>query len=120
MSGFVPEEEKAAFYGAADIAVFPASGGESFGIVLTEAMASGAGVVVGGDNPGYRSVLGDRPETLVDPRDTAGFASKLARLIDDEALRVEIRAAQSERVREFDITAVGPRIEALYRGTDPG
>jgi phosphatidylinositol alpha-mannosyltransferase len=115
MAGFVPEEDKAAFYGAADIAVFPATGGESFGIVLTEAMASGSGVVVGGDNPGYRSVLGDSPDVLVDPGDTAAFAATLARLIADPSLRAAIRADQEARVREFDVAVVGPKIESLYR-----
>ncbi|MFV0287474.1 MAG: glycosyltransferase family 4 protein, partial [Demequina sp.] len=47
-AGFVAEEDKAGFYADADIAVFPATGGESFGIVLVEAMASGAGVVLAG------------------------------------------------------------------------
>jgi phosphatidylinositol alpha-mannosyltransferase len=114
MSGFIPEDEKAVFYAAADIAVFPATGGESFGIVLTEAIASGAGVVVGGDNPGYRSVLGDSPDVLVDPRDTAAFAATLARLIGNPALRAAIRAEQEVRVRQFDVSVVGPKIEALY------
>ncbi len=114
MPGFVPEEEKPAFYGKADIAVFPATGGESFGIVLIEAMASGSGVVVGGDNPGYRSVLGDSPDVLVDPRDTSAFAALLARLIGDSSLRAAIRAEQEVRVRAFDIGVIGPQIEALY------
>jgi phosphatidylinositol alpha-mannosyltransferase len=114
MPGFIPEDEKANFYAAADIAVFPATGGESFGIVLTEAIACGAGVVVGGDNPGYRSVLGDSPDVLVDPRDTASFAATLARLIVDPALRATIRADQEVRVRQFDVAVVGPKIEALY------
>jgi phosphatidylinositol alpha-mannosyltransferase len=114
MWGFVAEEEKPAFYGQADIAVFPATGGESFGIVLTEAMASGSGVVIGGDNPGYRSVLGDSPDVLVDPRDTAAFAALLTRLIDDPALRASIRAEQQVRVLAFDVGVIGPQIEALY------
>jgi len=114
MPGFVAEEEKAAFYAAADIAVFPAMGGESFGIVLIEAMASGSDVVVGGDNPGYRSVLGEGADTLVRPRDRAGFAAALARLIDDAGLRATIRAEQARRVRDFDVSTVGPRIERLY------
>ena len=114
LDGFVSEEDKPAFYAAADIAVFPATGGESFGIVLIEAMASGAGVVLGGANPGYLSVLGDRPEVSVDPRDTAAFAGALCRLIEDDALRAELHAEQSERVRRFDVATVGEQILALY------
>jgi len=117
LPGFVPEEDKAAFYGAADIAVFPATGGESFGIVLTEAMASGSGVVVGGDNPGYRSVLGDSPDVLVDATDTAAFAALLERLVRDPSLRAAVRADQEARVRRFDVSVVGPQIEAFYAGS---
>ena len=120
MPGFVPEEDKAAFYASADIAVFPATGGESFGIVLTEAMASGSGVVVGGDNPGYRSVLGDSPDVLVDPGDTAAFAAMLSRLIEEPSLRASLRAEQETRVRQFDVAVVGPRIEALYGASRAG
>jgi len=58
-AGFVPEDRKAAFLAAADIAVFPSTAGESFGIVLVEAMAAGAGVVLAGHNPGYASVRFD-------------------------------------------------------------
>ena len=114
MAGFVAEQEKAAFFAAADIAVFPAMAGESFGIVLIEAMASGSDVVVGGDNPGYRSVLGDRPDVLVRARDHEAFAATLERLIASPELRAEIRAEQAVRVREFDISTVGPKVEALY------
>ncbi len=113
--GFVSEEDKPAFYADADIAVFPATGGESFGIVLIEAMASGAGVVIGGDNPGYLSVLGDRPEVSVNPRDIDAFAQSLARLIDDASLRQELHAEQATRVRQFDVRVVGEKILELYR-----
>ena len=82
-AGFVSEEDKPQFYADADIAVFPSTGGESFGIVLIEAMASGAGVVVAGANPGYLSVINDRPEVSVDARDTEAFAATLLRLIED-------------------------------------
>jgi glycosyltransferase involved in cell wall biosynthesis len=59
-------------------------------------------------------VLGDSPDVLVDPGDTAAFAAALARLIADPSLRASIRADQEARVREFDVAVVGPKIEALY------
>ena len=114
--GFVAEEAKPAYYASADIAVFPATGGESFGIVLIEAMASGAGVVLGGANPGYLSVLGDRPEVSVDARDTEAFAAALLRLIEDATLRAELHADQAERVQRFDVSVVGEQILELYAG----
>lgn len=112
--GFVSEEDKPGYYASADLAVFPATGGESFGIVLIEAMASGAGVVFGGANPGYLSVLGDRPEVSVDATDTAAFAAALTRLIEDDALRAELHAEQAERVQRFDVQTVGAQILDLY------
>lgn len=112
--GFVAEEDKAAYYAGADIAAFPATGGESFGIVLIEAMASGAGVVLGGANPGYLSVLGDRPEVSVDATDTAAFVRALTALVEDDALRTELHAEQAQRVRQFDVETVGAQILDLY------
>jgi phosphatidylinositol alpha-mannosyltransferase len=116
MPGFVSEDDKPSFLADADIAVFPATGGESFGIILVEAMAAGAGVVVGGDNPGYRSVLGDSLDVTVDPKDANAFAALLTRLATDAGLRQSIHADQSIRVQAFDIRVVGPAIEAFYLG----
>src|SRR5581483_12518242 len=48
--GFIKEEDKPSYYGSADIAVFPSYGGESFGIVLLEAMASGRAAVLAANN----------------------------------------------------------------------
>jgi phosphatidylinositol alpha-mannosyltransferase len=115
--GFVSEENKPRFYAEADLAVFPATGGESFGIVLIEAMAAGAGVVVGGDNPGYRSVLGDDAEragTLVDPRDSAAMADAITALVEDPGLRTQLHKQQAEHVRRYDIDVVGPQLLELY------
>ncbi len=115
LKGFVSEEDKPSFYADADLAVFPATGGESFGIVLIEAMASGTGVVMGGNNPGYLSVLGDQPEVAIDPRDTKAFAHSLARLIEDPLLREELHDEQAERVKRFDVAVVGKQVLELYR-----
>jgi phosphatidyl-myo-inositol alpha-mannosyltransferase len=116
MPGFVSEEDKPTFLAEADVAVFPATGGESFGIILVEAMAAGAGAVIGGDNPGYRSVLGDSPNVVVDPHDSVAFAALLSRLVTEPALRHSIGVDQKERLRAFDIEVTGPAIEAFYRG----
>jgi phosphatidylinositol alpha-mannosyltransferase len=116
LAGFVSEEDKPQFYADADIAVFPSLGGESFGIVLIEAMAAGAGVVVAGANPGYLSVINDRPEVQVDARDTEAFAATLLRLIDDADLRAELHAEQAEHVKQFDLTVVGERVLAELYG----
>jgi len=119
MPGFVSEEDKPRFLGEADIAVFPATGGESFGIVLIEAMAAGAGVVIGGDNPGYSSVLGGHPDVTFDPKDAEAFAALLTRLVGEQGLRSTLHALQHKRVRRYDVDAVGAAVEALYRGDPP-
>lgn len=112
--GFVPEEDKAKLLASADIAVFPALGGESFGIVLIEAMAAGSRVVLGGDNPGYRSVLGERPELLVNPKDSRQFAQTLVKLLTDNNLRQTVFRWQTRTVRQYDIAVVGPKLVSLY------
>ena len=109
-AGFVTEADKPQFFADADVAVFPATGGESFGIVLIEAMASGAGVVLAGANPGYLSVIGPQPEVSVDATDVQAFAAALARLITDPSLRAELHAAQQEHVKQFDLTTVGESV----------
>ncbi|WP_062302977.1 glycosyltransferase family 4 protein [Demequina subtropica] len=114
LPGFVAEEDKAAYFADADIAVFPATGGESFGIVLVEAMASGAGVVLAGANPGYLSVIGDDPRVSVDARDSNAFAAALRLLIEDSAVREELHAEQAERVQRFDVERVGAQVLEVY------
>jgi phosphatidylinositol alpha-mannosyltransferase len=113
--GFIPESQKPALLAGADVACFPSLYGESFGIVLIEAMAAGAATVLGGDNPGYRSVLGDRPELLVNPDDTAEFADRLNQLLTDKKLALEIHEWQTQTVKQYDIELVGARIEAMYQ-----
>lgn len=115
LEGFVSDEAKPGFMAAADLAVFPATGGESFGIVLTEAMAAGAGAVLGGDNPGYAWTL-DNPDAVIAPHDTNGFAARLAALVEDGKARDELHAQQAARVRDFDVSGVSQRVEALYEG----
>ncbi|MEX1995324.1 MAG: glycosyltransferase family 4 protein [Candidatus Saccharimonadales bacterium] len=112
--GFIDEADKPSYLAAADIACFPSIGGESFGIVLIEAMAAGAGVVVGGDNPGYRSVLGDRMELLVDPKDPQLFAKRLKKLLENIQLARELHEWQKDQVRRYDVSVVGPKIISLY------
>ncbi len=104
--GFVTEEQKAQYLASADIAVFPSTGGESFGIVLTEAMSSGAGITIGGNNLGYASVLHDFPETLFDPKDIPAFATLLDKCVTDQAFATQIGTHQHEFVKRFDINKI--------------
>ena len=108
------------YYGAADVFVAPATGGESFGLVLAEAMAAGAPVVAG-DNPGYRAVLRDgRDGLLAPPRDPAALADAIERLLDDEPLRRRLIDAGRARARDFDVSVVGARFLSLYEALAEG
>ncbi len=112
--GYVSEKQKAELLSNADIACFPSLSGESFGIVLIEAMAAGTAVVLGGDNPGYRSVLGGFPKLLIDSTDTANFANRLSELLQNEDLKQSALSWQQAQLSKYDIRLVGPKIEAIY------
>lgn len=113
--GYIEEADKPDLLASADLAAFPATGGESFGIVLAEAMAAGAGVVIGGNNAGYSSVLEDTPEALVNPTDTGAFSQLLHQFIHDTEERKRIHKIQQTAVKAFDISVVGAEIEKVYR-----
>jgi phosphatidyl-myo-inositol alpha-mannosyltransferase len=114
--GYIAESEKPKLLASAKIACFPSLYGESFGIVLIEAMAAGAKVVLGGDNPGYRSVLGQQPLLLIDPADAEAFSRRLALLLKDDKRAKQLRAWQTEILSQYDIDIVGRQIIGLYSG----
>ncbi len=114
-TGFVSEKDKPRWYATSDVTVFPSSGGESFGIVLVEAMSNGSAAVLAGDNAGYRCVLEACPgEVLFDPRDPHALAARLKTLLLSEAERRHIAEWQQHHARQFDVARVGMRLEAAY------
>ncbi len=108
--GFISDEEKAALLSTADIAVFPSVSGESFGIVLIEAMAAHAGIVLGGNNPGYSSVLAPWPDTLFDPTDSESFARVLQHFLSDDQHRNTIGKAQASIVSQYDVSVIAKQL----------
>lgn len=113
--GFIPESEKAAFLAQADIAVFPSLGGESFGIVLLEAMAAGSRVVLAGNNPGYSSVLEPIQKSLFNPFDVADMALKIETILTDKKQAASIHAAQEQLVQQYDVNIIGQKLSNEYK-----
>lgn len=113
-TGFVTEADKPRYYASADIAVFPSTGGESFGIVLVEAMAASPGVVLGGNNPGYASVLAPYPEQLFAPQDIQAFADKIEYYLSHSKARTQASLVQQQYVRAFDVPVVGTKLLTAY------
>jgi phosphatidylinositol alpha-mannosyltransferase len=118
-AGRVSEDDKPRYLASADIAAFPSSSGESFGIVLLEAMASGHAAVLGGDNPGYRSVLGTRPAQLFAAKDAKALAEKLAERLTNESLRASDAHWGMAECEQYDAAAVGGKLLDLYREVAP-
>lgn len=114
VTGHVTEDQKQEILSRADLAIFPSLGGESFGIVLIEAMAAGAGVVLGGNNLGYTSVL-ENPKTLFDPKNITEFANLILKFCDDNALRTETGSKQRGMVNKYSVDVVGRQIEKVYK-----
>lgn len=116
--GFVQERDKPALLASADVAVFPSTGGESFGIVLLEAIASGAGVTLGGDNPGYRSTFRGDEDMLFDvtPEGHAqALAGKIAKALTDAGWARDVHARQQRLLARYDVSTVADQVEAVYR-----
>jgi phosphatidylinositol alpha-mannosyltransferase len=114
MTGFISETDKPRYYASADISVFPSSGGESFGIVLLEAMASGQAAVLAGDNPGYHSVMAQKPALLFDPTDVDALADKLKHYLIDRSLRKDAQQWGASYTKQFDQAVVGNQLLGIY------
>jgi len=113
--GFVSLDEKARYLREADIAVFPSKSGESFGIVLTEAMSAASGIILGGNNPGYSSVLAPWPQTMFDPADVNNFSSKLAYFLQNDRKRTDIGIKQHAAAKQYDIKVIADSLEYYYQ-----
>ncbi len=115
--GFVSEQDKRALLAHCDVFCSPAIYGESFGLVLLEAMASRA-VTVAGNNPGYASVLQELGRIgLVTPEDTVDFANRLDVLLDDEKLRAMWQEWADTYIQQFDYPNIADQYEAVYEKT---
>jgi phosphatidyl-myo-inositol alpha-mannosyltransferase len=109
--GAVGEAMKRRVVSGADLLVAPHRGGESFGIVLVEAMAAGTPVVAS-DLPAFRAVLAGHG-TLVPPGDPVALGDAVVDALVRGAT-LEDRLAQRRRAEEFDWSVVGRRWRGLY------
>jgi len=113
--GHVPGADLPRWYATGDIFCSPATGNESFGIVLVEAMAAGRAVVCS-DIPGYRTVVTPHRDAEVFPSgNVPALARALARLVVDPARRERLGAAGRRHALDFAWPSVVDRIEAVYR-----
>lgn len=112
--GRVSDEDKARALSASDIYVAPNTGGESFGIVLVEAMAAGAAVVAS-DIPAFAAV-GENGSSaqLFSNGSSAGLASAICDLLAHPEQRRALAARGATRSREFDWQTVTDRVEEVY------
>ena len=112
--GRVSDDEKAQLFRTVDVFASPATGGESFGIVLLEAMAAGAPIVAS-DIHGYKGVVRrGREGLLVPPHEPKELAKAIARLLGDPDLRAEMSAAGRLRAEAFSWPRVAARVEEYY------
>jgi phosphatidyl-myo-inositol alpha-mannosyltransferase len=114
LAGFVPDTVLPRYYCSADIFCAPATGAESFGIVLLEAMAS-ALPVVATEVEGYMSVLESGRDSLtVRPKGWAELGSALIILARDADLRRRMGAYGHEKVRRYGWETVASKIVEVY------
>jgi phosphatidylinositol alpha-mannosyltransferase len=112
--GRLSDHDKARAFATADIYASPATGQESFGIVLLEAMAAGVPIVCS-DIHGYKGVVRRNEQAvLVPPRDVDGLAAALGTLLRDPLLRERMGTSGRRRAEQFSWEAVTARVEDYY------
>lgn len=112
--GQVDDATKASALRSADVYCAPNTGGESFGIVLVEAMAAGTPVVAS-NLDAFRRVLEDGTAGLLVPiEDPGALAEAVVAVLTDDALRAGYVAAASEAVRQYDWQVVADDIMMVY------
>ena len=120
--GKVSYDDLARYYATADIFCTPATGAESFGIVLLEAMASGKPVVAS-DIEGYKGILThDQEGLLVPPKDAKALSEALALLIRDPESARRMGASGRQTVEKYRWSIVASQVAEYYenclRSTD--
>ena len=116
-TGYAVYSDLPRYYKTADIVCFPATGRESQGIVLLEAMAVGKPVIAS-NIAGYSSVLTDGVEgTAVPPMDAGKLAEAILRLIKNKQLRHQMGERGISRAQQFDWSIIAGRLLDVYSKT---
>ena len=114
--GRISDEERAARMRGCTVYCSPSVRGESFGMVLLEAMASGCALVAS-DLDGHRNVATDGVDALLAPvGDAAALAKALRRVLDDGDLRSELVAGGRRRADQLSMAHLAARYADIYRG----
>ncbi|MFD3329561.1 glycosyltransferase family 4 protein [Streptomyces sp. NPDC058701] len=118
--GMVSDEDKARLLRSVDVYVAPNTGGESFGIILVEALSAGAAVLAS-DLDAFAQVLdqGGAGDLFANENADALAAGAIA-LLRDPARRAELSDRGSAHVRRFDWSTVGADILAVYETVTDG
>ena len=112
--GKITEQDKANFMSSGSLDVAPNTGGESFGIILAEALAGGA-CVVASDIPAFDDLLGQGQfGALFKSEDSTDLAKVVIDLLRDERKRVELAKAGKARGQSFDWEIVAQQIYSVY------
>ncbi|MBB0229069.1 glycosyltransferase family 4 protein [Streptomyces calidiresistens] len=118
--GMIDDEDKARLLSSVDLYVAPNTGGESFGIILVEAMSAGAPVLAGDLDAFARVLDGGAAGELFPTGDAEALAGAAIRLLGDPERRAALRERASRHVRRFDWETVGAEILAVYETVTEG
>ncbi len=117
--GEISDEEKASLLKGATVYVAPQLGGESFGIVLVEAMAAGTAVVAS-DIPAFAAVLQDgKVGALFKTGDSNALTAELIRQLEHPDVRHQLAEAGQQAANQFDWGTVTEKILAVYQAVLP-
>jgi phosphatidylinositol alpha-mannosyltransferase len=115
MEGYVPDKDLPSYYATADVFCSPATKGESFGMVLLEAMASGVPIVAAA-NRGYKEILKEvGKECLAKTEDVNDLVIKLERLVKDENLRKKLGEWGRREAEKYSWDKIGRQVLEFYQ-----
>lgn len=114
-AGYVSDEDLPRYYNTADIFCAPATGWESFGMVLLEAMATGKPIVAT-DIPGYAGLISQGVEgLLVKPSDEKALAGAILTLLKDKPMREKMGESGKKKAQDYSWDVVAQKVMDYYQ-----